>query len=442
MWRIHQALGLAAISVLLAACGLSRQALPSTPLDVADAYASPSNATLTSPEEGWWQTFGDASLSQAVEATLAGNLTLATAQARIAQATSAVRQTRSGWFPSIDATLSAGRARSFAPPPLDAATAGQLQASVAAAYEVDIWGRTRQGVRAASAEVSALEADTEAIAMSLSASVAEIWLTVVHLRARGALLDEQLATQRRFIELVERRFVIGTASALDIEQQRGQRDALVTEQIQLQGQLASASVSLSALQGGPISIQTPETPTALPALPLAPSLGVPLDLLTRRPDVRAAQARAAAADSRVTAAVADRLPSLRLAASVSSQGTSVRNLFDQLFWNIAASVTAPLVDGGRRRAAVAQAESVLDVALLTWADTLLTAISEVEHAAAQTDAQQAYIDALEQQMQSAERALSLSEEQYRFGSGDYLRVLSAVATLQSLERVQFVAARQ
>lgn len=403
---------------------------------------TPEAAADDADRDPWWLTFAEPLLHQEIARVLDGNLSLQQAQARIEQAEAAVRQVRANWLPTIDGNLGVARQRTAAPPPINALTQTSYQASLSAAYEVDVWGRVRAARDAAQADREALVYDQDAIAMTLAATTAEAWLNIVYQKARVDLLERQMDTQRQLLDIVRTRTLVGTANALDVEQQRQQLESLQAEQTLAQAQEATATIQIRALRGEPPSPEPMTTPRQLPELPAMPALGVPADVLLQRPDVRARMMRAAAADERVTQAVAARLPALRLAGSVSLQSLNLGELFDELFWSVAASVTGPIFDGGRRAAEVRVNEAVLDERLLAWADAVVTALAEVEQARALERVQSDYITELEAQVQTARHTLELAASQYRRGVADYLRVMSAIATLQQLEQATLAAQRQ
>lgn len=441
----HALLGFT-LSLTLAGCAVRSSTVDVPDLALPDAYHGEEAATAEratrSDAPPWWTTFPEPTLHNAIEQVLAGNLSLQQAEARIRQAEAAVRQARSGWLPSIDGTIGASRQRTAAPPPINSQTNNSYQASVSAAYEVDLWGRVRAGRDAAQAERAALANDQQAIGMTLAATTAEAWLNIVYQRARFDLLAQQIETQQQLIEIVRTRTVVGAATALDVEQQRQQLESLEGEQTLARAQEAAATIQLRALRGEAPSPEALDTPRALPALPALPALGVPADILLDRPDVHAAMMRASAADARVTQAVAARLPSLRLAGSVSLQSFELSELFSDVFWSIAASITGPIFDGGRRAAEVRANEAALDERLLAWADAVVVALGEVEQARALEAAQTRYLNDLAAQTETARRTLELAASQYRRGVADYLRVMTAIATLQQLEQATLAATRQ
>lgn len=435
------------LGLALAACTVrsARVDVPDVPVPAAFENATPheGNAAerpLDAPP--WWTHFGDPSLDRAVEAALAGNLSLDAAWARVEQANASTRSARAGRRPTLSAGADASRSRSPSFGPASPEATNQVQLSTTASYEVDLWRRNRSTHFAALHDRDALADDARSVAMSLSANVAESWLTICFQRARRTLIQDQLRTQEQLLSIVEHRLVTGGASALDIEQQRQQLEALRAEMELIDAQEQSAAIALRALQGQTPSAAPLDAPDALPSLPPMPAIGVPADLLTQRPDVRAAFRRAEAADARVTAAVAARLPTLRLSATAFLQSDGLSGLFDDLFWNLAAGLTAPLFQGGRLNAEVDRNEAVLDERLIAWADTLLTSLREVEEALVLEEQQRRYLEQVDQQLATATRSLDLAAEQYRRGVADYLRVLTAITTLQQLEQAKLAGERQ
>lgn len=435
------ALGLAA--VLLDGCIAARNRIDIEPtLEVPETWQEYTVSDGAGEVERWWESFDDAQLNELVDTALRQNLSLQAALIRVEQAGALVRTSRAGQLPTLDAELGVNRSRQFVPGPVGAFEQTFFTGALSAAYEVDVWGRVRSGVRAAQQDAIALRSDAEAVAHTLAANVTEAWLDLCFQSSRRSLIEEQIQIIELYQELVTLRLANGLASALEVYQQQQQLRALQSQLAPVQAAEGVARNRLAILLGTPPSAFELATPTTeLPEpLPL-PATGVPADLLTRRPDVRAAEARAAAADWRVVTAVAERLPTVRLAGSVSTQAPNIVDFFDGFFWRIAATAAAPIFDGGRRRAAVDRARLVREEALLNYGQSLLTAMGEVEDALVQLQAQQAYMDSLAVESDNARLTLTSASEQYQQGVADYLRVLTAINTLLSVESTQLQANR-
>jgi outer membrane protein TolC len=198
---------------------------------------------------------------------------------------------------------------------------------------------------------------------------------------------------------------------------------------------------LAILLGSPPGTASlPET-ARLPALGPLPATGVPADLLRRRPDLQAAQLRLNAADARTGAAVAARYPRLDLSASLTTPGVS-GGLFDGWLGNIAAQLSAPLFDGGRRRAEVERSRAAALESLNSYGQTLLEALGEAEDALVSESGQQTYLASLESQLRQVEAVVRQERQRYFQGDTDYLSVLDSLRSRQALERQQITAQRQ
>ena len=429
------------IVVTLSACSpraVERE--PAPDLDIPDAYgvSSLGGAEL----DAWCSEFGDSELEGLVDRALDENFTLRAAWTRIDQLEAIARQTDSTRWPSIDAQATAGRSRGPAPAPLEPSASSSYQISVGAAYEVDVWGRMRSVRDAAELDVEAIRSDVQSLAITVSAQVAEAYFDVVHQRAVRALIADQLEIISTNRELMMLRLNYGQASALDIYGLEQQAQALEAQLTLVDAAEEVARHRLAVLVGTtPGNLELGDR-VGLPALPARPSLGYPADLLSRRPDLRAAQARVAAADYRVASAMADRLPALRLNGSVFLSASDPLDLLNDLFWSITGGIFAPLFDGGRRTAEVDRTEAALEDAVYTYAGALLQAIQEVESSIVLEDQQLAYIDVLGSQSETALASLDVARENYRNGNISYLRVLDSLAATLNIEQSRLAAQRQ
>ncbi|HUW83492.1 MAG TPA: efflux transporter outer membrane subunit [Phycisphaerae bacterium] len=313
--------------------------------------------------------------------------------------------------------------------------------SLAASYELDIWGRVASGYRAARFDFEASRDDLESTAMTLAAEVVQRWLTIIEQRQLKKILDEQLETNKTYLELVELRFRKSLVSALDVYQQR-QTVSDVQRQIPLiEAQEQVLRHDVAVLLGKPPTASLTLGTYDLETVPAFPLTGVPAELLRNRPDVRAAFARLQAADYRVAAARADRLPAIRLSGGVGYSADDIANVFDDWFVNLAGGLTAPLFDGRSRQAEVDRTLAVVEERLADYRLTVLTAIKEVEDAIVQERKQAEYIDALTRQLADARNALREASQRYRKGLSDYLPVLAALERTQSLTRGLVTARR-
>lgn len=430
-WRM--VLALTAAGVLATSCHSARPAAPdAVKAALPEGYSREPSGVQAA--DRWWLDFGSRDLDALMARAFAENLTVAEAEARLRQAVAEARKAGAGLTPEISATAGAGVSRVRAEDGLVDSTTREYSLGLAASYELDLWGRVRQGRRAAVQQAEASRGDLEAAAATLAGSVSETWVRILEQDAQLALLQQQLETNKKYLDLLKMRQLKAQAIALDVYQQEqivASTEALIpqvrAEARVLRNQLA---LLLGRAAGMPVDLSESD----LPALPDLPELGVPADLLEKRPDVRAALSRLEAAESGVRVARADRLPAIRLTGKAAYGSDSVDTLFDNWILNLAAGLTAPLLDGGRRSAEVERTRAVTDERLAAYRRVVLTAFGEVENALARELQLREQLAALERQLTSARDALRESEKRYTKGAIDYLPVLTALASVQRLER--------
>jgi len=303
-----------------------------------------------------------------------------------------------------------------------------------AAYELDLWGRIGSEKEAARLSASASREDMRTAAMTLAASVAQCWAGIISMRMQKQLLEKQLQTDRTYLELVELRFRKAMVSALDVYQQKQvveeirSRIPLIEEQEQLL--LHELALLVGKTARYPVQIRR----KSLPVPEKIPATGLPADLLSMRPDVRAAGLRLQAADWDTAAARADRLPAIRLSATARYGADQMDMIFDNWLLSLAGNLTAPIFDGKRRNAEVDRTLAAADEKLWAYRRTVYTAFKEVEDALVSEEKRRQHIRALELQMDAAKRALNQADERYRRGLSEYLPVLTQIMSVQNLER--------
>lgn len=391
--------------------------------------------------ERWWQSLGDPALDGLIARALQEGPRMQIVWARLSQAEALGDAARAPRFPTADLQASAAYRENFFPPfgTIDQRT---YSLSMPVAYEVDVWNRYGAGAHAAASNVQASRNDVEATAMSLSAEVSEAWFDVVNARAAKKLVEAQLLTNRTLSELVTFRFERGIAAAIDVYQQRQQVLSGEAQLALLDGQLRLALNRLAILLGRPVSQLTLPSTDALPQLPALPGLGVPADLLERRPDLRAARDRIVAQDYQLAAAIAARLPTLIINGSLSFSSTKPADLLDTLLKSISGTISAPLFDGGRRAAEARRQRALLQEVVASYTQVLLQALLEVDSALARETQQEQSLTPLRAQKATAEATLREAQARYEQGLTDYLPVFSALTGLQALERNLLDAERQ
>jgi NodT family efflux transporter outer membrane factor (OMF) lipoprotein len=397
-------------------------------------------ATNPSPSQVWWQDFNSADLDRLIGLALTQNFSVVQAEARMRQAEAQAIKAGAVLWPELSVQGSASSTRQYTDSPVNpeagktTSTESYSLGGVAASYELDLWGRVRASRDSARSTYQASRSDLEAAWMSIAAQIADRWLQLQANQTKLELLRKQLETNRTLVDLLELRNRSGQATALDVVQQRQTAAATESAIPPLESAIVVLTNQLNILLGQPYATPLELADSGVPDLPPLPDAGLPGDLLTNRPDVQAAALRLESAGWSLASAKADRLPAIRLSGSAVYQSDAFADLFDNWLANLAAGFTAPVFDGGRRRAEVRRNEAVRDERLSAYKEAVLQAITDVENALIREDRQQAYLDSLQRERDYAKNALQEAQTRYRNGSIDYLNVLASLTSVQRLEQ--------
>jgi len=422
-----------AIAGALAAAALAGCATASAPpqpaVAVPDAWREATAPARGTVSLDWWRAFGSAELAKLIAAALSGSPDLAGATERVRQAEAQVRVAGASLFPTLDLGLSTIRrdTRSDSGPTINVES---TNATLSAAYEIDLWGRLASGVRAAESSLLATRYDLETVRLTLLAGVATAYFDLLSLRDRLAAARENVAIAERVLALVEARVRNGAASPLDLVRQRAatttQRAAIPPLELQ-ERQTLSALATLVGRTPADFELET-RSVAALAIPRIAP--GLPSELLVRRPDLAAAEAQLLAANADLAAARAALLPSITLTGSVGlATGALLAFNNPATIASVAAALAQPIFDGGRRSAQIDAASARERELVEFYRAAILAAFADVENALAATD-RNAQQEVLQRQVRDeAQEALRLAEIRYRAGADDLLVVLDAQRTL-------------
>lgn len=387
------------------------------------------------PPQRWWQSFHDQQLDDLIEEGLAGNQTILSYWARLAQTQAQARKLGSERYPELTGDADAAYSKSRSDDVNGGRTTEleQYSLGVFASYEVDLWGRVRASVQSADLAALASREDLNAAALSIAAEISLRWVEIIAQQRQYSLLDKQLKANTTYLELIELRFQKSLASALDVMQQRQLVERVKAQMplVEMQEQILRNELAVLI---GRLPLDAPDvSDKSLPVLTQLPDTGIPAQLLENRPDVRAAYHRLEAADQQLVVAKADRLPTLRLTGSAAYSSEELDTLFDNWLINIAAGLTAPLLDGGRRKAEVDLISAAVTEQLAEYKQTVLVAVREVEDALIREIKISEHIQRTEQQLAAARSALEEAGSRYLNGLNDYLPVLTQLISVQNLE---------
>jgi len=412
-------------AALLSGCASPERRLP-VPFSDAPDFSSAGDRSL---ESDWWHAFNDDALSERVEFALSQNLTLAEAWERLRAASALVDVERSSLFPQLDG-VAGGSVREGG----DVDRSTELRLGLRASYEVDLWGRVRASVEAERLRAAATAADLQAVGISVSAEIALTWYQLAEALLQLGLVESQLDTNQRVLQVLEKRFAVGQGSSADVLRQRQLVESTHEQSVVIESGAALLRHRLAVLEGRVPQENFEFMPIGLPRIPDWPETGLPSELLQRRPDVRAAFLRLEAADRDVAEAVRDQYPRIDLAGALETAGENPSGLFDDWLASLAFELIAPLYDGGRRRAEVEQRVALRRVSLAQYGQAVLTAFREVEDAIAQERFQIERIARLKEQIRLSEATYDQLRTQYLNGAADFIDVLISLREQQQLER--------
>ena len=418
-------LALLLTALLLAGCPVHNPTTVTLPVEPPPAYLGPQPVAQAGiPVEQWWLAFNDEQLTLLMNELFANNLELTQAIARMEQVEAAFRITRSAQSPSLAAGASASRSRQ--PGLIDDYVGDNHQLSVAAGFELDLWGKLAAQSRAASKDLVASRQDVQTLYLGLSARLADLYFLAVEQRAQLVLTDQLIASFADTAARVESRYRRGLVPAVDMYQARQNLAGAKAARPVFEARLAEAEHAIGVLLGHYPEPTAVEKLVQVPAAPGVFAVGIPAELISQRPDLQAALQRVAAADARVAAAIADRFPSISLSGNYGSLRQEVAaGLIKGEFWSLLGNLALPVIDGGRRRAEVDRQEAVLREAVAGYQQKVLAAFQEVEDALANNYASGQRVELLIETSRATGASLRLSTDRYLAGLDDYLPVLTA-----------------
>lgn len=426
-----------AIAVLaLTACAVGPDyQRPALELPAAFEGADAAAAPLPVPAN-WWTLYQDPVLDKLVAAGLARNADVQLAAARVEEAQAALRESGASLWPSVDGSASAARASTGG----SADTAFALGAS--ASYELDLWGRLRRTQSAARAALLASRYAQDTVAISLTGAIARAYFAARSLDSQASASMDTLRAAGESLALAQKRADAGVSSQLDVHQAEGLRALAAAQAKDIARQRAVVLHELGVLTGQLELDLASGTLQALPEPPLPPP-GLPSTLLTRRPDLRQAEAQLAAATHRIGAARAAQFPTLKLTAAAGSQSAELDSLLSagSEVWSVGAGLLGPLLNAGQYRARTDQAIARARQAEAQYLAAARDAFRDVADALSSVRlAREAEAD-LANRVAQAEQALRLATRRYDSGYSAYLEVLDAQRTVNDAQ-LAFLRNRQ
>jgi outer membrane protein, multidrug efflux system len=397
-----------------------------------------SSAEPAWPSPDWWLKFGSPELADFIARAHTANLNLAVAAARVMEARAQTTIQRAALFPQLNLQAQAERA---APGSVDSTsglsspTTNTFGLSLGASYEVDIWGLARSNLRAAAEALKSARFAQQAVALTITANVADVYFSVLALRKRIALANEDIAAIDGILAIIKLKVSTGSSSHLDLAQEQAQLESVQARLPVLEEQELEARVALAVLVGEPPQTLEVRTPTDEAIHPPDVAPGLPSDLLIRRPDVAQAEANLASAHANLDAARAAFLPQFALNGSGGYASAAVDTLLHgpSLAWDYGGNLLQTVFDGGKLLGQKELARATQEELIASYQLAVLNAYADVETALGQVKNNSEEEGHLEREVDAAREAFQISQLQYRQGTTELLTVLQSQQTLFSAE---------
>lgn len=451
-------LTLIALLVLAAACTVGpRYSRPAPSVPAPDAWktqppwqqAAPKDSI---PKGAWWQIFDDPALNAYEQQLLQANQSLEAARDRLNQARSLARVATADYFPQLSTDPSAVRERGSGNRPLNGAAPSNFNGSAQTVapytqsvytipfsinYEADLFGRVRRNVEAANASLQSTAADLQNVQLVLTAELAADYFSLRELDAEFQVVQESVGYQRKGLDLVNDRHNGGVASGLEVAQQAALLDSTISQLALVQQSRAQYEHAIAVLVGqaaanfSVAAIPLNATPPPIP-------LGVPSDVLERRPDISTAERQMALENAQVGIARTAFYPHVTLSGAGGWQSADIATLLNapSLFWSLGADALEPILQGGRNRANLAAARAAYDQSVANYRQSVLVAFQEVEDGISNLSTLSQALSTQGAAVEDARRALTIANNRYIGGATNYLDVITAQTTLLTSERLE------
>jgi NodT family efflux transporter outer membrane factor (OMF) lipoprotein len=431
------------IALLLVGCTVgpryARPSVPTTPTykeEVPGSFKESDQWQRAKPADqasrgNWWEILGDPELNKLEEQIAGFNQDLKVAEARFREARAAIRFNRAARFPTISTSPSASyvKAPDYSPnfpAKIREASTGDFELPVDLSYELDLWGRVRRSVAAAREEAQASAADYETAKLSLEADLALDYFELRSADAQKQLLDNTVKAYADNLQLTLGRFKGGVAPRSDVAQAQTQLDTTNVQDTDVTVQRAQFEHAIAILIGKPpaeFSLAAAPLNNQPPSIPI----GLPSDLLQRRPDIAAAERRVAEANQQIGIARAAYFPTVTLGGTAGFAGTQGSNWFTwpSGFWAVGPALGETLFDAGRRRATSESARANYDATVATYRQASLTAFQEVEDNVAALRILENEAQQQRHAVASSQDSLQIFTNRYKGGVDTYLQVITA-----------------
>ncbi len=390
----------------------------------------------------WWEVYGDPLLNSLEDQVSVSNQNLAKAAAQYRQALALVQSARAGYFPTVTGGISNTRSRASATTiaqpsatPVSRGVVTNHSIPFQASWAPDVWGSIGRAVEANEASAQASAGDLGAARLSAQATLAQSYFQLRSLDAQQLLLEDTVAAYAKSLKLVQNQYAAGIVAKADLVQAQAQIKITQAQAIDIGLQRAQLEHAIALLVGRPASsfsiARAPFT-----AVPPPIPVGMPSELLERRPDVAAAERRMAQANAQIGIARAAYFPALTLSASTGYQSATMADWLTapSRFWSLGTALTETVFDGGLRRAQTDQAIAAYDANVASYRQIVLTVFQQVEDDLAALRILEQEAGVQDEAVTLANQSLALTINQYKAGTVNFLNVVVAQTTALTNQR--------
>ena len=438
------------VASILSACAVGpNYQSPSNAITKDWKEAAPENKGANPLQKKWWEVFGDAKLNELVDESFKGNFQLQAAAARVRQARAIARVTDADLLPTVNFDPSAQRNRQSANRPVQPGstvrdyTANDFRVPIDMAYEIDFWGKMRRASESAVARAQSAQYGYETVALTMAGDIAQNYFSLRALDAERVVLRNTIALRKQGLELARSRYRGGIASEFDVTRGEAEIAATEAELIGIGKRRAELENAIAVLLGKSASeFKLAELPlgVAVPKIPI----GLPSELLQRRPDVAEAERALAARNAEIGVAKAAFFPAIRLTGQAGFESADLSDLvrMSSRIWTAGIGVVLPVFEGGRNKANLARAQAAFDENLAQYQGRVVVAFQEVESSLAGLRILAEQSDAQARAVASAQKSSQISTSRYKAGLVTYLDVIDTERTTLANQRLMAQLAGQ
>ncbi len=388
------------------------------------------------PRGKWWEIFQDTELNALIEQVEVSNQNIRAAEAQFRQARALAQQARAGLFPTVSGNVSVTNSRTpSSNSSNNVSPITQHKLGLDASWEPDIWGKVQRSVEAGNADVQASAGDLQAARLSAQAELAQDYFLLRIADARKKLLEDTVAAYEKSLQLTKNQYAAGIVSRGDVVVAETQFKSTQAQAVDVGVQRAQLEHAIAVLIGKAPAEFAIATVASTPTLPQIP-VGIPSELLERRPDIAAAERRAASANAKIGVAESAFYPALTLSASAGLQSSSFAKWlsYPSRFWALGPALAQTIFDGGLRKAQTAQAVAVYDQNVANYRQSVLTAFQEVEDNLVALNVLEQEAQLQDAAVKSARESVAITTNQYKAGTVSYINVVNVQTIALTNER--------